>query len=74
MTNVKLTITPKSFQHKKTMYYLIDRQYSEGNASMSAEIYRSRIPNAKYLIRHDTLNGKDIYGIYSSQKTVIRRK
>jgi hypothetical protein len=68
------TILPKEFVYKKVKYYLIDRQYSKSNAQLSLEIYSKRALDAKYLIRHDTLNGKDIYGIYTSRKIIIRRK
>ena len=71
------TILPKTFMHKKVKYYLIDTQYSLSNAKLSShlygQIYGDKIQDAKHIIRHDTLNGKDIYGIYCTRKTTIRR-
>jgi hypothetical protein len=59
---------PKTFVHKGVRFNLLDVQYSKSNADFAAQIFAHRLPNAKYVIRHDTLNGKDFYGVYTTMK------
>lgn len=73
----KSKILPKTFVYKGTKYYLLDVQYSKENAEFAIDIYGSRIREATYLIRHDTLDGKDFYGIYTTTKvsaTPVKKK
>ena len=68
---------PKSFVHKGTKFDLLDVQYSKENAEFAAQIFAHRLPKAKYVIRHDTLNGKDYYGVYTTMKvsnTIEKKK
>ena len=71
-----MKVLPKTRMYKNQKYYLLDVQRSDSNANVAAQIYASRIPDAKYMIFHDTLDKKDYYGVYTTTKvsTVPVRK
>jgi hypothetical protein len=68
---------PKSIVYKGMKFNLLDVQYSKSNAEFAGQIFAHRLPKAKYIIKDASINGRPVWGIYTSMKvsnTLEKRK
>lgn len=68
---------PRSIMHKGVKFNLVDVQYSKSNAELAGQIFAHRLPKAKYLISDELINGRQVWGIYTTMKvsnTIEKKK